>query len=167
MQDQLNQTTDKGQALFQPFNHGIKKYFLGLNLLLKPLKLFFQNLSQKKMFELSAGRGPFIDQSQSLNWWVSEPTTDRLTSMHMYTWKLGLKTGMYYLRRETEVDAQQFTVVPPRSKATTVDEISAEESSNGEESGSGSGSGGGNDTKTGSTPKLCLISDPDCLACQG
>jgi ribonucleotide reductase alpha subunit len=54
--------------------------------------------------------GAFICQSQSLNIHMAEPTTARLTSMHFYAWKRGLKTGMYYLRTRPKADAIQFTV---------------------------------------------------------
>lgn len=67
-------------------------------------------LSQKSIIDMAADRGVFIDQSQSLNIFVAEPTYARLTSMHFYGWKKGLKTGMYYLRTRPAADAIQFTV---------------------------------------------------------
>lgn len=57
--------------------------------------------SQKALIEMSADRGPFIDQSQSLNIFFSTPTVGKLTTSHMLAWKLGLKTGQYYLRSES------------------------------------------------------------------
>ena len=67
-------------------------------------------ISQKKILDLAADRGAFICQSQSLNVHIAEPTTAKLTSMHFYAWKRGLKTGMYYLRTRPKADAIQFTV---------------------------------------------------------
>ncbi|SGZ21725.1 BQ5605_C021g09409 [Microbotryum silenes-dioicae] len=67
-------------------------------------------LSQKTIIDLSADRGAFIDQSQSLNIHLSSPTMAQLTSMHFYGWKRGLKTGMYYLRTRAAVGAIKFTV---------------------------------------------------------
>ena len=59
---------------------------------------------------MAAERGAFICQSQSLNLFVSSPTAAKLTSMHFYAWKKGLKTGMYYLRTQAAAQAVQFTV---------------------------------------------------------
>ncbi|GAA5997694.1 ribonucleoside-diphosphate reductase large subunit [Rhodotorula paludigena] len=67
-------------------------------------------VSQKTVIDLSADRGAFIDQSQSLNIHLSSPTMSQLTSMHFYGWKKGLKTGMYYLRTRAAVGAIKFTV---------------------------------------------------------
>lgn len=67
-------------------------------------------ISQKKILEMAADRGAFIDQSQSLNIHIQNPTMGKLTSMHFYGWKLGLKTGMYYLRTQAAAAAIQFTV---------------------------------------------------------
>ena len=63
-------------------------------------------------------RGAFIDQSQSLNIHVAEPNYGKLTSMHFYGWKLGLKTGMYYLRTKAAAAAIQFTVDKTKVKET-------------------------------------------------
>ena len=67
-------------------------------------------ISQKTIIDLSADRGAFIDQSQSLNIHLATPTMAQLTSMHFYGWKKGLKTGMYYLRTRAAVGAIKFTV---------------------------------------------------------
>jgi ribonucleoside-diphosphate reductase alpha chain len=61
---------------------------------------------------MAAARGPFICQSQSLNLFMESPNYAKLTSMHFYTWKQGLKTGCYYLRTKAPVMAQKFTVDP-------------------------------------------------------
>jgi len=67
-------------------------------------------LSQKVLIDHAAARGPFIDQSQSLNLYLPSPTHSQLTSMHFYAWKKGLKTGQYYLRSKPKADPIQFTV---------------------------------------------------------
>jgi len=69
-------------------------------------------LKQKTLIDMAASRGAFICQSQSLNLFVADATYAKLTSMHFYAWKQGLKTGCYYLRTKTPVTAQKFTVDP-------------------------------------------------------
>ena len=69
-------------------------------------------IPMKHLIDMSADRGAFICQSQSLNLWVEDPTYSTLTSMHFYSWKKGLKTGIYYLRRKAKHQAQQFTIEP-------------------------------------------------------
>ena len=66
----------------------------------------------KHVIQMSADRGAFICQSQSLNLWVEDPTYKVLTAMLFFGWKKGLKTGMYYLRRKAKHTAQQFTIEP-------------------------------------------------------
>ena len=67
-------------------------------------------LSMKDIIDMSRQRGYFIDQSQSLNLFMEGATMAKLTSMHFYAWKSGLKTGMYYLRTKSAVDAIKFTL---------------------------------------------------------
>ncbi|WP_332733649.1 ribonucleoside-diphosphate reductase subunit alpha [Flavihumibacter sp.] len=67
-------------------------------------------IKQRTLIDMAADRGAFICQSQSLNLFVSNPTASKLTSMHFYAWKKGLKTGMYYLRTQAASQAVQFTV---------------------------------------------------------
>ena len=67
-------------------------------------------IKQRNLIDMSADRGAYICQSQSLNMFVDNPTTAKLTSMHFYGWKKGLKTGMYYLRSQAASQAVQFTV---------------------------------------------------------
>jgi len=69
-------------------------------------------IKQRTLIDMARDRGAFIDQSQSLNLFVADPTYSKLTSMHFYAWKAGLKTGCYYLRSKAPVVAQQFTVDP-------------------------------------------------------
>jgi ribonucleoside-diphosphate reductase alpha chain len=67
-------------------------------------------LSMKDIIDMAADRGAYIDQSQSLNLFMQNPNFGKLTSMHFYAWKAGLKTGMYYLRTQAAASAIQFTV---------------------------------------------------------
>ncbi|KNC55227.1 ribonucleoside-diphosphate reductase large subunit [Thecamonas trahens ATCC 50062] len=67
-------------------------------------------IKQRALVDLAAGRGPFIDQSQSFSAFLAQPSFGKLSSMHFYTWEKGLKTGMYYLRTKGAADAIQFTV---------------------------------------------------------
>ena len=69
-------------------------------------------MPMKHLIDMSADRGAFVCQSQSLNLWLEDPTYNSLTSMHFYSWKKGLKTGIYYLRRKAKHQAQQFTIEP-------------------------------------------------------
>lgn len=69
-------------------------------------------IKQRILIDMAAARGAFIDQSQSLNLFVADPNYAKLTSMHFYAWKAGLKTGCYYLRTKAPVMAQKFTVDP-------------------------------------------------------
>jgi ribonucleoside-diphosphate reductase subunit M1 len=67
-------------------------------------------IPQRVLLDLAIDRAPFIDQSQSLNVFMAQPSFAKLTSMHFYGWRAGLKTGMYYLRTQASVDAIKFTV---------------------------------------------------------
>lgn len=67
-------------------------------------------IKQKTIIDMAADRGAFICQSQSLNIYMTEPNFGKITSMHFYAWKRGLKTGMYYLRTTAAADAVKFTV---------------------------------------------------------
>ena len=67
-------------------------------------------ISQKSIIDMAADRGAYIDQSQSLNIFIENPTLSKLTSMHFYGWKKGLKTGMYYLRTRAKAKPIQVTV---------------------------------------------------------
>lgn len=92
---------------------------------LKELYKTAWEISQKVIIELSADRGAYIDQSQSLNIFMENANFAKLTSMHFYGWKAGLKTGMYYLRTKAARDAIKFTVdkaqlAEPTAKAVEV-----------------------------------------------
>jgi ribonucleoside-diphosphate reductase alpha subunit len=69
-------------------------------------------IPQKTLIQMSRDRAPFVCQSQSLNLFLAEPTYAKITSMHMFAWKQGLKTGCYYLRTKAASSAQKFTVDP-------------------------------------------------------
>ena len=78
-------------------------------------------IPMRHLIDMSADRGAFICQSQSLNLWLEDPNYNMLTSMHFYAWNKGLKTGIYYLRRRGKHQAQQFTIEPEK-KAQQEDE---------------------------------------------
>jgi len=77
-------------------------------------------LSMKDIIDMSRQRGYFIDQSQSLNLFMENANYGKLTSMHFYAWKSGLKTGMYYLRTKAAVDAIKFTLDNTKKKEVPV-----------------------------------------------
>jgi ribonucleoside-diphosphate reductase alpha subunit len=80
-------------------------------------------ISQRTIIDMAAERGAYICQSQSMNVFMQDPNFGKLTSMHFYAWKKGLKTGMYYLRSQAATSAIQFTVdksaLEPEKKAAT------------------------------------------------
>jgi ribonucleotide reductase alpha subunit len=69
-------------------------------------------IKQKVLIDMARDRGRFIDQSQSLNLFMESPTASKLSSMHMYAWEQGLKTGMYYLRSKAKARPIQVTLEP-------------------------------------------------------
>jgi ribonucleotide reductase alpha subunit len=69
-------------------------------------------IKMKDVIDMAADRGRFIDQSQSMNLFMESPTLAKLSSMHMYAWKRGLKTGMYYLRSKAKARPIQFSLEP-------------------------------------------------------
>lgn len=80
-------------------------------------------LSMKDIIDMSRQRGYFIDQSQSLNLFLEGATMAKLTSMHFYAWKSGLKTGMYYLRTKSAVDAIKFTLKTTKKEEPTAEVV--------------------------------------------
>jgi len=86
---------------------------------LKNLYKTVWEISQRTVLNMAADRGAFIDQSQSLNIFIAEPDFAKLTSMHFYAWKKGLKTGMYYLRTRPAAEAIKFTVDTQQLNKTT------------------------------------------------
>jgi len=99
---------------------------------LKELYKTAWEISQKVIIEMSADRGAYIDQSQSLNIFMENANFAKLTSMHFYGWKAGLKTGMYYLRTKAARDAIKFTIdksklEEPMKKAASKPEVAVTE----------------------------------------
>ncbi len=88
---------------------------------LKELYKTVWELSMKDIIDMARHRGYFIDQSQSLNLFMENANMAKLTSMHFYAWKSGLKTGMYYLRTKSAVDAIKFTLKKEAKKEPTVE----------------------------------------------
>lgn len=80
---------------------------------LKELYKTVWEIKMKDVIDMAADRGQFVDQSQSLNLFLEQADVDKLTAMHFYAWKRGLKTGMYYLRTKPAVNAIQYTVTKP------------------------------------------------------
>ena len=83
---------------------------------LKELYKTVWEMSMKDIIDMARQRGYFIDQSQSLNLFMQDPDYSKLTSMHFYAWKSGLKTGMYYLRTKSAVNAIQFTLTKKKNE---------------------------------------------------
>ncbi|ABO93658.1 predicted protein [Ostreococcus lucimarinus CCE9901] len=79
-------------------------------------------IKQRILVDMAADRGAFIDQSQSFNVHMSDPNSGKLTSLHFYAWKKGLKTGMYYLRSRAAADAIKFTVDVKQKQVTKMSE---------------------------------------------
>ena len=91
-------------------NNGSIQSIEGIPENIKELYKTVWELSMKDIIDMAADRGLFIDQSQSMNLFVESPNMGKLTSMHFYAWKAGLKTGMYYLRTKAASAAIKFTV---------------------------------------------------------
>ena len=90
-----------------------------INIIQKEIKDKYKivwEIPMKHLIDMSADRGAYICQSQSLNLWVEDPNYSTLTSMHFYSWTKGLKTGIYYLRRKAKHQAQQFTIEPEKEE---------------------------------------------------
>lgn len=100
---------------------------------LKELYKTVWEMSMKDIIDMSRQRGYFIDQSQSLNLFMQDANYSKLTSMHFYAWQSGLKTGMYYLRTKSAVDAIKFTLNNDKKEVTApalvaeTDEINIED----------------------------------------
>merc|ERR1711869_185532 len=100
---------------------------------LKDLYKTVWEIKQRSVLDMCADRGIYIDQSQSTNIHMTDATTSKLSSMHFHGWKLGLKTGLYYLRTKAATDAIKFTVDVEQVKQankkemSTIDEEGAKE----------------------------------------
>jgi ribonucleoside-diphosphate reductase alpha chain len=117
-------------------NNGSVQNISGVPQNIKDLYKTVWEISQKKVIDMAADRGAYICQSQSLNLFIENPNFGKLTSMHFYAWKAGLKTGMYYLRTKAASEAIKFTVDTEQIEAQKVADLA------------------------------CSLDDPDdCLAC--
>jgi len=97
-------------------NKGSVQYIESIPKQLKEKYKIVWEMSMKNLIDMSRDRGAYICQSQILNLWVEEPNHKVLTNMHFYSWKQGLKTGLYYLRRKARHQPQQFTIEPELNK---------------------------------------------------
>ena len=109
-------------------------------------------IKQKVIIDMAADRGAYIDQSQSMNIFISQPNYKKLSSMHFYGWKKGLKTGMYYLRSQSSVQAQQFSVDISKTMKNKEKQDSTQ-------------SGNTNTATNQEEPFVCRRDDPNCEAC--
>ena len=103
-------------------NNGSIQQIIGIPTEIKEKYKIVWEIPMKTLIDMSADRGAFICQSQSLNLWMEEPNYKKLTSMHMYSWKSGVKTGIYYLRRKAKHQAQQFTIEPEKKNDSHAEE---------------------------------------------
>jgi len=97
----------------------------GIPLDIKHIYRTIWEIPQKSILDMAADRGAYIDQSQSLNIFMENPSVAKLSSMHMYGYHRGLKTGMYYLRTRAKAKPQQVTVTPQAVTAPTEEEVLA------------------------------------------
>ena len=118
----------------------------------KVFKTTFE-VKSKPIIDMSADRGPFICQTQSMNLWVETPTPQLLNSIHFYGWKKGLKTGMYYLRSKALTGAQKFVLDPKAVEKAKQQQSGGGSGGDRDRSGGGdrdcSGGGGGRDCSGG------------------
>jgi len=96
-------------------NDGSVQNIKNIPTIIKNLYKISWDLSMKDVIDQAADRAIYVCQSQSLNLWIKNPDTNKLSSMHMYSWKKGLKTGIYYLRRRAVSKAQQFSIDPEQN----------------------------------------------------
>jgi ribonucleoside-diphosphate reductase alpha subunit len=107
-------------------NKGSVQHLDGLSDHMKNKYKTVWEIPMRHIIDMAKDRGAFICQSQSLNLWMEDPNYNSLTSMHFYSWKSGLKTGIYYLRRKAKHQAQQFTIDPDK-KINTLSSTEDEE----------------------------------------
>ena len=108
-------------------NKGSISHIQNLSSHLKEKYKIVWEMPMKEIINMSRDRGAFICQSQSLNLWIEDPDSKILTNMHFYSWKAGLKTGIYYLRRKARHQAQQFTIEPKKKSDNNEDEEDEED----------------------------------------
>jgi len=113
---------------------------------------------------MSADRGAYICQSQSLNLFVENPNFGKLSSMHFYGWQKGLKTGMYYLRSKAAVDPIKFTLSDKHQRVGTKETVGA--TFNQVENGTATAMSLSPTEEMDATQgQVCNLDDPDCLMC--
>lgn len=110
-------------------------------------------LSNKAIIDMASDRGKFICQSQSMNLFIDKPDFSKLSSMHFYSWKSGLKTGIYYLRTKPVAAAQQFTIEPEKRRSGT-ESVESEHNSPGP-----------SQAPSQQAVMACRRDNPDCLMC--
>ena len=98
-------------------NKGSVQHINGLPDKIKEKYKIVWEIPMKNLIDMARDRGLYICQSQSMNLWMEDPEPKSLTNMHFYSWRAGLKTGIYYLRRKPKHDAQQFTIEPEKKKS--------------------------------------------------
>ena len=91
-------------------NDGSVQLIDGIPQNIKDLYKTVWEMKQKTLIDLAADRAPFVCQTQSMNLFIKNPTYKTLNAMHFYSWKKGLKTGIYYLRSQAKTSAQKFSV---------------------------------------------------------
>jgi ribonucleotide reductase alpha subunit len=89
---------------------------------LKELYKTVWEIKQKHVITQAAIRGPFIDQTQSMNIFIEDANTNKMSSSHITAWKLGLKTGIYYFRTKPGANAIKFTINNNKFKTTSLEE---------------------------------------------
>lgn len=107
-------------------NKGSIQHIEGLSEHIKNKYKIVWEIPMKQLINMAKHRGAFICQSQSMNLWLEDPNYKSLTSMHFYSWKSGLKTGLYYLRRKPKHQVQQFTIIPENQKVDDEDDEGCE-----------------------------------------
>ena len=151
----------------------------GLPQALKDLYKTSWELSMKAIIDMSADRGAFICQSQSLNLFMENPSFSKMTSMHFYAWQKGLKTGMYYLRSRPAADPIKFTLSAKHQKARygivdaepvlagyTANNMAIEDAAQVKIDFSNIKMPTAMDLlEEENFPKACSLDDPDCMAC--
>lgn len=103
-------------------NKGSIQHVEGIPQIIKDKYRTVWEIPMKSIIDMTADRGAYICQSQSLNLWMEDPNYKTLTAMHFYSWQKGLKTGIYYLRRKPRHQPQQFTIEPEK-KETEDDDV--------------------------------------------
>ena len=106
-------------------HNGSVQYIAEIPAEMKELYRTVWEIKQKSILEMAADRGAYIDQSQSLNIHMEDTNFGKLSSLHFAAWKLGLKTGMYYLRTRPAVDAIKFTIKESSKEMPVVDQAAA------------------------------------------